>query len=425
MNKWSKQKIMQDIKILGNENFSKLTQTNMKKYNYNLFKSSLYYFGSWKAAIQCSGFDYDIIKKSRNEWNKDKIIYNIKNMDRKYLSCPTKYNASLYTAANRYFGSWKSAISAADIPVTKKQLIDAIKLLYAEDKKSLSYSKIKLRDKYLYNLAIKYFKKWSKAIEAAGFNYYDIKEKKTWNKNNIIIKIKEMPECNLNTTYILKNFPELYSSAKYHFSSWRSAVIAAGFDYDKISISTKWSKELIIDNIQKLAEEDIGKLTSYNLYKDNAVLLVAACNYFGSLDAAVNSAGINYDQIKYKFGKEHKLYSILCELISYKIIRQKTFKWLKYQKSLYIDFYIPGLNLAIEYNGAQHYGPVDFAGKGMKWATDKFIISKIRDNIKYKLLSENNINLLIIPYTEMVDKENIKSILIMNDIKLAKNISIF
>ena len=52
----------------------------------------------------------------------------------------------------------------------------------------------------------------------------------------------------------------------------------------------------------------------------------------------------------------------------------------------------------IEFNGKQHYEPVDFAGKGEKWAEKLFVMNQKRDSIKVEFLKENKIPLLIIPY---------------------------
>lgn len=54
----------------------------------------------------------------------------------------------------------------------------------------------------------------------------------------------------------------------------------------------------------------------------------------------------------------------------------------------------------IEFNGRQHYEPVDFAGRGAKWAKEEFEKIKVRDKAKSAYLKSHNIKQLIIPYTE-------------------------
>ena len=54
----------------------------------------------------------------------------------------------------------------------------------------------------------------------------------------------------------------------------------------------------------------------------------------------------------------------------------------------------------IEYNGIQHYEPVDFAGKGDAWAKKQLKNTQARDIAKSKYLCERGIPQLIIPYWE-------------------------
>ena len=60
-----------------------------------------------------------------------------------------------------------------------------------------------------------------------------------------------------------------------------------------------------------------------------------------------------------------------------------------------------------EYQGKQHYEPVDFASKGIEWAEKQFERNKYSDNIKRTYCKNNNIPLLEIPYWEYDNAENI------------------
>jgi very-short-patch-repair endonuclease len=85
-----------------------------------------------------------------------------------------------------------------------------------------------------------------------------------------------------------------------------------------------------------------------------------------------------------------------------------------YIKKLKFDFYLPNYNLCIEYDGRQHFEPIDFFG-GEK----NFEIIKKRDKIKNEYCLNNNIHLIRIPYNEY---KNINSIL-HNEIKKAVKIN--
>jgi very-short-patch-repair endonuclease len=78
-----------------------------------------------------------------------------------------------------------------------------------------------------------------------------------------------------------------------------------------------------------------------------------------------------------------------------KYLTQKTFVDCKNIFKLPFDFYLPDYNTCIEYDGKQHYEPINYFG-GLK--TFKKI--QHRDKIKDKYCKENNICLLRIKYDE-------------------------
>lgn len=80
----------------------------------------------------------------------------------------------------------------------------------------------------------------------------------------------------------------------------------------------------------------------------------------------------------------------------------------KRKNPLYFDFYLKQLNLAIEFDGEQHFYPVDFKGGGIEEATKEFEELQIRDKEKNEYCLNNNITLLRIPYWE---RENINNVL--------------
>lgn len=78
---------------------------------------------------------------------------------------------------------------------------------------------------------------------------------------------------------------------------------------------------------------------------------------------------------------------------------QKSFKDLKNVNYLYLDFYLPDLKVAIEYQGIQHYIPKNFGGTTAEVANEALKLQKINDNIKREYAKDNNIKLIEVPYT--------------------------
>jgi len=88
---------------------------------------------------------------------------------------------------------------------------------------------------------------------------------------------------------------------------------------------------------------------------------------------------------------------ILFERNNIKFKRNKKFKDCKYKKLLSFDFYLVNYNICIEYNGKQHYHPIDFFGGELL-----FLEQQQRDQIKRVYCENNNIKLIIIRYDENI-----------------------
>lgn len=91
-------------------------------------------------------------------------------------------------------------------------------------------------------------------------------------------------------------------------------------------------------------------------------------------------------------------------LINHKVkfVPQYTFDDCRNIRELYFDFYLPDYHACIEYDGVQHFKPVDFAGKGEEWAIQRFEALKLRDSIKNTYCKNNHIFLCRIKYTQNV-----------------------
>ena len=93
----------------------------------------------------------------------------------------------------------------------------------------------------------------------------------------------------------------------------------------------------------------------------------------------------------------------ILEQSNCKYIYQAHFNFLD---RLSYDFFLPDLNIAIEYQGKQHYEPVEIFG-----GEAAFIKQQERDSRKRKLSLENNIKLIEIRYDhedeDLKDLENV------------------
>lgn len=75
--------------------------------------------------------------------------------------------------------------------------------------------------------------------------------------------------------------------------------------------------------------------------------------------------------------------------------------------SLPFDFYLPLLNVAIEYDGEHHYQIIIYSNEPFEDAEKRLIQRQFNDNIKTRYCDEHNIKLIRIPYTDFNNVENI------------------
>lgn len=104
---------------------------------------------------------------------------------------------------------------------------------------------------------------------------------------------------------------------------------------------------------------------------------------------------------------EEIINSVLCQyglILNSDHIRQYRFENCKYKRSLIFDFYFPKLNICLEFNGKQHDSAIDYFG-----GIQAFRKLQKCDQIKIDYCKNNNIRLIIIPYSQI---KNIESILV-------------
>ena len=98
--------------------------------------------------------------------------------------------------------------------------------------------------------------------------------------------------------------------------------------------------------------------------------------------------------------KEHLLASLLREVFPDKELqRNRRPPWLD---GLELDIFFPELNLAFEYNGEQHYQPVDFFG-----GQAAFVDLTKRDRRKAELCQQNGVKLVVVSYTDTLTLERV------------------
>ncbi len=135
--------------------------------------------------------------------------------------------------------------------------------------------------------------------------------KQKWSKEKIVETIRELRKQNIDISAgnISKNYIPLFMAvcSKRYFSSWGSAVTAAGIDYEQIMEAgqkrrlqklRKWSKERILEEIRGTGFRELVKT-----YRDRLPLYSAARKEFGNWHLALAAAGYQLAKGTYKNSK--------------------------------------------------------------------------------------------------------------------------
>lgn len=108
-----------------------------------------------------------------------------------------------------------------------------------------------------------------------------------------------------------------------------------------------------------------------------------------------------------RWKSEELMYKLICkEFKNYNVIFQYRPFFLKssFGGQMSYDVYIPKLRLAFEYQGQQHFEPVDFFG-----GEESFQLTQIRDREKRELSKVNGVQLIYVNYWEELTRNLIRS----------------
>lgn len=167
--------------------------------------------------------------------------------------------------------------------------------------------------------------------------------------------------------------------------------------------------EQFVTDMQKIHGERYDYSKAH--YKNNKTEVIIICPIHGEFkqrpDAHLQGQGCPHcpnnsrleEQVKQELNKRK---------INY--YSQYNWEWLKYKKSLRVDFYLPDYNIAIECQGRQHFIKHNF------FNTKTTFEEKINIDItKYNLCKQNNIKVLYLTNViECKDKNMINSVIFHN-----------
>ena len=159
--------------------------------------------------------------------------------------------------------------------------------------------------------------------------------------------------------------------------------------FERTGIAQTLSQEEAEEKVKSI-NPNFCLLDEYKGGKERYHIQCMKCGYIW--ESSINTATFCPHCENYYKG-EHILENILIENdIDYEF--QKRFEDCIDQRCLPFDFYLPNHNICIEYQGLQHYQPIDYFG-----GEETFIIRQKHDKIKRDYCKDNGITLIEIPYT--------------------------
>ena len=121
----------------------------------------------------------------------------------------------------------------------------------------LSYSRVEKRVPSLLRAAQRAYGSWSEAVTAAGMDYAAICRYRKWNKEKVIQRILKLYNAgeDLSWRNVTRIDPPLAAAALHanRFACWNEALSAAGLVPEDIMKYLKWSTEEIRDRLRELA----------------------------------------------------------------------------------------------------------------------------------------------------------------------------
>jgi hypothetical protein len=159
---------------------------------------------------------------------------------------------------------------------------------YYVAQQDLSYSGMCEHNPALLRAAVRYFGSWQAAIECAGLNYEEIRKYRVWTKERILQRIRELHRQGQDLSWghvSLHLDPPLAAAAtkQHHFGSWQAALEEAGLDYEQIRRYQAWNHEKVLHQIHEMYAQG-ERLNAKRVERQDIRLITAARRRFPSWD---------------------------------------------------------------------------------------------------------------------------------------------
>lgn len=172
--------------------------------------------------------------------------------------------------------------------------------------------------------------------------------------------------------------------------------------------------------VKLFKKENVYDLIFKSGYNNEYLTVQSYCEFLypkPNVELYQNLKKILYEnkEIGHRWQSEYLLYKLIKTYYNDAIYQYKS-DWLGAQS---IDIYIPSLKIGFEYQGVQHYEPIDYFG-----GQEGFEYNVKRDARKFEICQDQGIKLIYWKFSEKISKDNLVAKMSALDIELNKN-SIF
>ena len=192
--KWNESAITREI-LCRYHAQQDLSYSGMSRENGALLKAAIRYCGSWQAAIEFAGLNYEEIRKYK-VWTNERILERIRELDNQ-----------------------------------------------GED---LSWNHVCRLDPSLAAAAVKqyHFGSWRAALGQAGLNYEQIRRYQEWRSKEVLRQVRDLHEQGelLNAKRMARKNIRLLTAARRRFVSWDRVLLAAGLDHRGIVLRVSFCR---------------------------------------------------------------------------------------------------------------------------------------------------------------------------------------
>ena len=198
-------------------------------------------FGSWQAAVEKAGLDYEEATGVRN-WTPAKVVESIKELAKRGVPLSATYIRDhhptlLNVATKRFPRSWAKALKAAGLDPAEHKLprgrwnrqraAEWVRKRAAKKRSLLARG----APRDLLGFVHRRLKtNWPDFVESLGFTYPGIKKRRDWTRQKLLEEIRRRKSGGhrLNYRAVQSEYQALIHQARKYFRSWDRARAAAG-----------------------------------------------------------------------------------------------------------------------------------------------------------------------------------------------------